>query len=84
MEDFNKFSESVTKMKDTLNVQCDYLRLDKDSTLRASVEFFKFFKDFFLTVLNAIPKEQKKRAGAGIRGRGGPGGGNAALMAELQ
>lgn len=76
-------SKGVQALKDKLEAQCNYLRIDKDSPLRSSVDYFKNFKDFFGLVCNAIPKEQKKRGGAAGAKKGG-GGMSADLMAELQ
>jgi len=74
-------------MKDKIEWLYGYVRLDKDSKLRESVEFFKFFKDFFKVVDDNIPKEMKKRGG-GTAKRGAPMGGGGgmpmSLIAELK
>lgn len=55
--DMDNLSADVKGLKDKLEWCYNYLRLEKDSKMRDSVEFFKFFKDFFDVVDKAIPKE---------------------------
>ena len=54
-------------MKARFAKQCDFWQIEAKSDLRESTgDYFAFFKKFVKDIGDACPKEEKKRAGAGL------------------
>ena len=80
--DLDKINTQVEGLKTRFAKSCDFWQLEAKSDLRESTgDFFAFFKKFAKDIEGACPKEEKKRAGAGLAK--GAQNAQAAMMAEL-
>ena len=86
----DKFDGDVKGLKAKFEKLCDFFTIEPKNDLRSSSQdFFMFFKRFCKEIEDALPKEEKKRAGAGaatktqVGGKAAPPSFHAEMMKKL-